>query len=223
MSLRWITGEGSSSSPLSSIVVCVSSGMQTHLGMGITGNRLLHFPVLCTPLNGHQDLSSIPEGIGVECQQALDLGILTGEGIGDVVCAPMNILMGPFSQLFLEFVMFGLFLCRGCHMLGIPLVIGFKVFVSVAGQNRTTMCPTLLSTHMVLFFVLACPTFATHPALAAHLAFTTYLTLTMHPTFSAYLVQFLLSVIASSSFGVTAFILQLRLWRGLGPLVLLIL
>ena len=44
-------------------------------GYGHHRERLLHFPVLCTPLNGHKDLSSIPEGIGVECQQALDLGI----------------------------------------------------------------------------------------------------------------------------------------------------
>ena len=35
--------EGSGSSPLSGVVICIISGVQSHLGMGGTGNRFWSF------------------------------------------------------------------------------------------------------------------------------------------------------------------------------------
>ena len=150
-----------------------------------------------------------------------------------------NVLMGPFLQLIFQLGVFGLLLCGGCHMLGIMLVLSSKLFIAVAGQSGTTMCPALFLVRPVFCFILAHSTLVTCLIFATHLAFTMRSAFTMCPTFTTGL----LSLITSSCPGMPVFvrcpivhtgcgcpvmlprggILWVRLWRGLGPLVLLIL
>ena len=159
-----------------------------------------------------------------------------GWGIGDVECMPTNILVGLLNHLFLEFVMFGLFSCRGCWVPSITLALGSELFITVAGQDWTTMHPTVLLMLMVLLLILVCLVFTTHPTFT--LAMCPSLTLAPLPTLTACLVQLLLSVITPSSLGTAVFmhsmpiclgtlpgggILQVRLRRDLGPLTLLVL
>ena len=123
-------------------------------------------------------------------------------------------------------------------MLGVLPTPGSELFIAVAGQDRTTACPTPLFVCLTIGLILACFTFTTCLTLAPLSTFTAHSALTGFPTFAACLIQFFLSVIASSSLRAAVFmscvlvqpgmlpgggILWVRLWRDLGPLVLLVL
>ena len=89
-------------------------------------------------------------------------------------------------------------------MLGVTVISGPQLLVTVAGQEGTTTSPTQLFTGPVLLLFMASLTLASCPAFVTHATFVTSLALILRPALSAlsalaaHSVQFPLPVIFAS-------------------------